>query len=295
MACLAWILAALLSPGVGEEPPAFSWTFRIPKLQILGIDLEAVAGRLECRRGELAVRDLTARLPGPRKPGTLTGKGGLRLGRRPGLRLEARVEGFDLRAVKELPAGWPAYQFAGTARGDVTVEALRGLASLEVRGTVRVADAAVEKLTLGTTDFRFVHRAGVLTLDRIQARMGGGELTGAAVLPLHEADEGSLDLAVKDVDAGPAVKALLGGALAVKGRLSGRVQGTITGNIGPQHRSLRAAVDLTGKELRVRGIPTDRVRGTVRHGDGRTAYALEAEARGVRVAVEGQVPPPRRK
>lgn len=291
----AGFFRAIVSPRHDRTTYRLQQTVEIPNLQVAGIHLRAVKARLVYRDGSLLLEELTARLPGAGKLATLSGKGSLRVVPLGSLLLDLRVDGFDLASLDRLPQGWPPLRLGGKARADVTLESRRHLRAIEFRGTVRVSDPAVGKLRLGVTEFRFALRSGALTLDAVRARVSGGEVTGSASLPLREADAGWLDLTLDGVEVARTVKALTNTTLPLRGSVSGTVKATITASKADQRRRVRANVDLTGRDLRVRKIPTRSLRGTVLYQDGPTVYELEVEAFGEKIRLDGQLPPDRPK
>ncbi len=268
----------------------------IPKLQLGVMALSKVRARVSYRDGAVMLDEFTARIPTAGKVAALSGNGYLRVTPPILLSLRLRAEGIDLAALERLPPEFrPPLRLTGVAQIDATAEGSWRQRTFGLRGTVRIAETAIEKLRLGATEFRFALSADHLRVDIVRARVAGGEVAGSASLPLRVTERGTLDLTLNEVEVAQAVKALSGPTLPLKGRVTGAVKGTITAAMADQERDLRAVVDVAGPNLRIRNVPTQRLRGHLRFREGRVEYELAADTLGARVPLAGQFPPPRRR
>src|SRR5204863_8131144 len=112
----------------------------------------------------------------------------------------------------------------------------------------------------------------------------------SALLPMRDRDTGRINLTLKSLDAGEALRAVGGVPIRMEGQVSGTVKGTITAAAPDRPRSMSADVDLSAPRLRVQGVPAERLRGTVHYRDQEAIYELQADALGGKVQLDGRVP-----
>jgi hypothetical protein len=188
---------------------------------------------------------------------------------------------LDLTELKgKFPAPRPALptgSFSGTAR-------------LEVRpaGNLR-ADLEVEDLPLD----RILRLLPGTTSGA--AGMVSGKVSGHVLADrLRElaAWDGKADLRLQAVDAQALGKAVPAVPVRLEGQVSGTIHGLLTPAAPTKPPALSAQIELTAPQLKVQGIPTQKVSGSIDFQPGGTPkYRLEGESLGGRFKLEGKLPP----
>jgi translocation and assembly module TamB len=229
---------------------------------------------------------------------------------------QGRLAGTPLTISAELRLT-NVYPFTGTVhlqKADLTV--LRGLSSemrlpvslggqldvtADIKGTLRpfvvqtfgsgTADnLTVEQVKIGTSKFRWQSDADRVNVNDIQAHLYGSELSGSAVLPLRPSVAGNVDVGIRDLDVGALSRDVPKMPVQLEGRASGRLEGTLNTEAPGQPRQFRAKLELQAPQLRVQGIPTERLRASVDYRDKTLTYRMESETLGGRFHLDGQIP-----
>jgi translocation and assembly module TamB len=78
----------------------------------------------------------------------------------------------------------------------------------------------------------------------------------------------------------------------LEGKVSGTVKGKLSAALGDRPRTLTSEVEVTAPELRVQGIPTEKLKGIIDTRAGKTSYNLKGETLGGTFTIKGDVPIP---
>ncbi len=305
-------------------------TVDLPTLQLGGVRFESARAKLTYRDGLLQLEELTGRLPAPdpkRPPGSFTGRASLQVAPRGDLDFQLGVNDVPLAQLDPLlPAAY--HGVAGVASGSVKGRApFEGLqdparwaaeaslkspeasglgirltdldatarldpaAALRVVGDVRTRRLAMEAFQVDDVSFAWRADSTSVLLDKVRARLYGGEVAGSATLPLGRDEAGKVALTLKGIEAAEALKALTEARLNIAGKLSGSVEATIPPAKGKDGtRPVSADVNVTAPDLRVQRISAERLTGKVRYRDGQVEYDLQADALGGKVRIDGRLP-----
>lgn len=207
------------------------------------------------------------------------------------LRGKLDLRDADLSAVQRLsPDLKPPVTVAGHLSADASFEGTLSPLAVQTSGNVAATDLKVEGLAVRDLKMRWASNADRLSLEDVRATLYGGEVTGTGVLPLRGAAAGSVKLTVKGLDVGQLQKDVP----AIPFRLEGKAGGTLEAKLpaaGPnQPRAVSANMDLQAPTLRVQGLPTERLHGTVDYRQGEVDYRLQGESLGGTFDLNGKLP-----
>ena len=258
-----------------------------PHLRAYGLALKDARLELRLERGVATATEVRGRLEGA----DVAGAAELRLAGTYPFTAKLDLEFLDLASLERLAAGLrPPFALAGRFRSTAEVKGTLSPLAFTAAGTGEAENLRVEKLNLGKVAFRWGGGADVLRLTDLRANLHGGEVTGSAAVPLRPAAAGSLDLRFAKLDVSALTADLPAMPFPVEGRADGTVRGTFP-PVGPTgEREFAAKVELAAPRLRVRGIPTERLTGTVNYQARVVAYRFEGEALGGRFQLDGKVP-----
>ncbi len=257
------------------------------RVQAFGWDLDNASTEFRLERGILALTKAKGMLEGSAVSATGT------LGLTEPFRVRGKLDlqDADLSAVQRLSTGLrPPVTLAGHLNVAANFAGTLRPMAVRTAGTVAAEDLKVEGLTVRNLKLRWTSNADRLSLEDIRANLYGGEMSGAGVIPLRGAAAGSVKLTVKGVDVGR----LQQDVPAIPFRLAGTAGGTLEGKLtaaGPnQPRTVNATMDLQAPSLRVQGIPTERLHGTVDYRRGVVDYRLQGESLGGTFDLNGKLP-----
>jgi translocation and assembly module TamB len=267
-----------------------SGVVRSDHAQAYGLTFRDASANLGLARGTAALRDFRGELEGA----PLTGSAEAVLSGAYPFKGHADLEKADLAMLQRLrPELRPPVAVAGSFGVTADFQGTLAPASVTASGTARGRDLTVEGARVNDVSFHWASTADLLRLTDLAAKLYGGEVNGTAAVPLKESATGGADLRVADVDA----KALTQGIPAFPVRLEGQVSGTVKGTLSAaapgKPREANADVELTAPRLKLQGIPTERVRGTVAYRGGSGSYRLEGGLAGGTFKVEGPFAPRR--
>src|SRR5262249_27752482 len=160
----------------------------------------------------------------------------------------------------------------GRARLDGTVKATLKPLTLDTSGTAQARDLVAEGLKVDDLSFRWATEKNGLKLDAIKANLYGGEVNGSAIVPLTATAAGTAKLRLRDLDAQALAKALPSSPVRLEGKVSGTVNSELAVPKGDRPRAWTTDVELAAPRLRVQGIPTEKLKGTIDSRDGKTTY-----------------------
>jgi translocation and assembly module TamB len=271
-----------------RDPAAWegSGKLKSDRVGAFGWALTDAAATVRVARGRLTVSDVTAKLEGA----PVSGSGEAKLTAPYTYEGKLELARGDLASVQRLaPSVRPPLTVAGQFGITAEVNGTLSPFTAKVSGTGTGKDVKVEKVSVGRLDFRWSVGDDVLKLTDVKAGLYGGEVTGSAAVPLIAKREGKLDLRVKDVDAGDLVRDVPAVPLRLEGKVSGTIKGTMPAADG--ERRFDGDVDLSAPKLRVQGLPTEKLTGTVTYRKGVGEYHLKGGLLGGTFELEGQIPP----
>jgi hypothetical protein len=237
-------------------------------------------------KGVLTVSDVTARLEGAPVSGSAGGK----LTAPYTYESKFEISNGDLKSLRRLaPSVRPPLAVAGQFTLTAAVNGTLSPFTAKVTGTGTGKDVKVEKVSVDRLSFHWSKSDDTLKLTDIKTGLYGGEVTGSADVPLSAKREGKLDLTIKNVDASDLVRDVPAVPLRLEGKVSGTIKGTLPEEKG--ERRLDADVDLSAPKLRVQGLPTEKLTGTVTYRNGSGEYHLKGGLLGGSFELDGRIPP----
>jgi hypothetical protein len=257
------------------------------RVQAFGWALDNASTNFLLERGILALTKAQGTLEGT----TVNATGTLGLTEPYRLQGKLDLQDADLSAVQRLsPDLKPPVIIAGHLNADANFDGTLRPMAAQTSGKLAATDLKVEGLTVRDLKLHWTSNADRLSLDDVHAGLYGGEVSGTGVLPLRGAAAGSVKLTVKGLDVGQLQKDVP----AIPFRLEGKAGGTLEGKLsatGPnQPRAVNATMDLQAPTLRVQGLPTERLHGTVGYRQGEIDYRLQGESLGGTFDLNGKLP-----
>lgn len=253
-----------------------------------GLPLDTAVADFRLQRGILELTKGRARLEGAPVNATAT----LALTSPFRYQGDSNVQGADLTALRHLsPKLRPPVALAGSLNTTADFQGTVSPWTFQGSGNVTAAGLSVDTLKVRDLRLHWDSDARRLAISKVQAVFYGGEVTGDGVLPLRPTAAAKVDLRLKNVDVGLLQKDVP----AIPFRLEGKAGGTVEGGLntpGPTgQRAFTGTIDLQSPQLRVQGIPTERLHGTVNYQQGTANYRLEGDALGGNFQLTGQLPP----
>lgn len=271
-----------------KNPAAWqaSGTITAERLELYGLALERAAVVLRVSQGTAAIQAARAILEqtpiaasaelGLTDPYPFTGK----------LDLQA-----DLAALQHLS---PEVKLPVPVRGNFHAAAeIKGTLEpfvAHTSGTGTSLDLAIDRLSIGALRFGWQSDLERVRVTDVQARLYGGELSGSAVLPLQAKLPGQIDVRIQDLDVGSLSKDVPNLPIRLEGRATGRLEGTLSAADKGRPREFTSKLELQAPQLRVQGIPTERLHGSVDYRNQAVTYQFEGETLGGRFHLNGQIP-----
>jgi hypothetical protein len=260
---------------------------RSDQARVYGLTLADVAADFRLEKGLAQMTSLVAKIEGA----TLTGSAEVGLTGENRYRMEVRLRNADLARLQRLaPQFRPPVPVAG--RLETSARASGTLRPLTVTGG---GTATAEELRISDIRARSFHvewegDTDCIRLRSIRADLYGGDLTGSATIPLLSSAAGAVDIRFKGLELGPLTKNIPGMSLRLEGRADGKIAGTLSADAG-KGRRFTGDTELQAAQMRVQGIPTERLHGKIRFHDGVTDYRFDGDSLGGKFELDGRVPP----
>ncbi len=259
----------------------------VPDAQVYGVPLHDAAASLIVDGMGARLSTFKADLEGA----PLTGSGELQLRGNYPFKAEAHLSSGDLTTLHRMPAAFrPPFELKGRTQLDGTATGTLKPLMYDTSGKLRARDLVVEGFQMDNLSFRWSKDNNDLKLDTIKADMYGGEITGSARLPLSADAPGSGDLHIRNVDVKAMAKALPSFPVQLEGRISGTVKGNLAAAEGDKPRTWTSDVEVTAPQLKVQGIPAEKLKGTLDSRAGKTSYNLRGETLGGTFTIKGDLP-----
>ncbi len=193
--------------------------------------------------------------------------------------------------VTHLPIPLPA-GIAVAGKFDVTADLDGTLMPLTAHGSgtgaaevLNIADLRFDGLT-----FRWGIDKDRVTLTDLKVTYDKGELTGRGTVPLRPSLAGDIRLNFDNLDMTALNKEVKAIPFRIDGTVSGSVVATIPTAGEDGERKITTHLEMTSPRLRVRGIPTSRLKGDVDYRNGELEYNLEGAALGGKFDLNGKIP-----
>src|SRR5207253_1584954 len=189
----------------------------------------------------------------------------------------------DLAALQQLASELRPPLFV-TGNLDTAAEVTGTLSPFvfQASGSGTASDLVVEQLKIGSLRLRWQGDAERISVTDIQADLYSGKLNGNAVLPLRISVAGNVDVRVDDLDVGTLSRDVPRLPIHLDGRASGRLEGTLSPAPQGRAREFSSKLELQAVQLRVQGIPTERLHGSIDYRNQALSYRLEGETLGGR-------------
>jgi uncharacterized protein involved in outer membrane biogenesis len=257
------------------------------KVRAYGWAAQDSVARARLQEGRLLLPEVRSRVEGS----PVTGSAELRLAVPYPFTGKVVLRGWDLSALQRLaPEVRPPVPVAGKFDTDVAVEGTLQPLSARTTGTASARNLRVAELALNDVSFAWKSDDDRLTLDKVHARLYDGSIDGQAVLPLRSEAGGRVELKLKAVDVGALAKSVPKMPFRIEGKANGTVTGTLPPAPAGKEREANVDVDLRAPRLKVQGIQTEQLAGTVSYHERTLDYRLEGKALGGTFELNGQVP-----
>ncbi|HEY7326112.1 MAG TPA: hypothetical protein VH592_00625 [Gemmataceae bacterium] len=260
-----------------------------PNARVFGIPLRNAEVRLSVDDTRARLSTLKANVEGA----PLTGQGEVRFQGAFPFEAEVHMASGDLTTLDRLtPAFRPPFELRGKTQLDGKVTGTLKPLRFDTSGQLHAKNLVVERFTVDDVSFRWSKDNGDMKLDAIKMELYGGSVTGSARLPVDATAPGGADLDIRSLD----VKALAKALPVLPVRLEGKVSGTVRGKLSPaggdHPRIWTSDIEVTAPQMRVQGIPAEKLKGTIDSRDGKTTYNLKGETLGGTFTIKGDIPLP---
>ncbi|HTU18144.1 MAG TPA: AsmA-like C-terminal region-containing protein [Gemmataceae bacterium] len=223
----------------------------------------------------------------------LTGKGEIQLKGDYPFKAEVGLASGDLASLNRLaPAFRPPFTLKGRTRLEGSVSGTLKPLHYDTKGELYATNLVVERFTVDDVSFHWLKDKNDLKLDKIKMDLYGGSVSGTARLPLSSEAPGSADLAISNLNVQAMAKALPAFPVRLEGTVSGKVKGELSAAAGDKPRTWASSLVVTAPQLRVQGIPAEKLKGSISSRDGKTSYNLQGETLGGTFSLKGDLPVP---
>jgi translocation and assembly module TamB len=197
----------------------------------------------------------------------------------------------DLAAFERLaPEVKPPFSLSGQLSATADFQGTLSPFVLETSGSGTADALSVEQLKVGTLSFHWASDLDRIKVTDVQAKLYGGELSGSSDIPLRATVIGNVRVRIQDLDVGAASKDVPNMPMRLEGRATGQLEGSLSAAEAGRPRKFTSKVELQAPQLRVQGIPTERLHGSVDYRDEAATYRFEGETLGGRIHLNGLIP-----
>lgn len=266
------------------------------KLNIEGIEVADVKAKLRLRDGSLAISDFTGRLPllgNADQGGAFKSQFTIELGKKYAFKGNVLFENLDLKRSEQLKNVLPLpVDLGGLATLNADLEGTFSPFDIKTKGKAEAKQLLIAGLPIDEVRFRWESNNEQLKVEDLTAKLLTGEVTGGLTVPLLEAQAGSGQLKLKDVDLSELSKVLPDAAnLKLEGKANGIIQVRVPAAGEGQPREAKAEVELSAPKLKLQNITAEKIKGSGNYIGGVLSYKLVGEALGGSFELEGQFPP----
>src|SRR5438105_1685502 len=242
---------------------------------------------MRLKNGLFTVHDVKARLE------QASVAGSAELGLATPFRYEAklRLDRTDLAKLEHLTPGVrPPVNLAGRFTGTAEARGTLSPVSIKAKGTGTATDLTVATLQAGTLAFDWEWNDDRIAVSELRAELYKGEISGNASLPLRPGVAGKFDVRFKDLDVGALTKGVRKMPFRLEGRANGSADGTVAAAAPGKDADISGRLDLQAPRLRVQGIPTERLQGTVDYRKKTLEYRFQGGTLGGQFQLNGKLP-----
>jgi translocation and assembly module TamB len=264
-----------------------SGTVSSQRLELYGLALEDATVALRIDQGLGSIQIARGRLEGA----PVTGAAELRLVKPHAFTGRINLQKADLAAIQHLSPGVkPPVSISGQLDAAADVKGMLDPFNFQTTGNGTVISLAVDQLTVGTLRLRWEGDRESIKMTDLQASLYGGELSGSAVLPIQPSAAGNVDVRIQNLDVGALSKDVPALPIQLEGRATGRLEGTLSAVETGRPREFTSKLELQAPQLRVQGIPTEHLHGSLDYRNQALTYQFEGETLGGRFHLNGQIP-----
>jgi translocation and assembly module TamB len=261
----------------------------VPSVKVFGLPLRNAAVNLVVDDTRAQLLNLKANLEGA----PLTGQGEVQLQGAYPFKAEVHLGNGDLTALDRLaPAFRPPFELRGQTQLDGKLSGTLKPLQFDTSGQLHAKNLVVERFALDELSFRWLKDNGDMKLDAIRMELYGGSVSGSARLPIEATAPGGADLDIRNLDVKALAKALPVLPVRLEGKVSGTVKGKLAPSAGEHPRAWTSDIEVSAPQMRVQGIPAEKLKGTIDSRDGKTTYNLKGETLGGTFTIKGDVPLP---
>jgi len=265
-------------------------------LTLEGLRLEQVRARVAYANGVLQLEELTGLVPDlSGAPGQFDGTAQLQLFPAGDLSAQVALKRLPLARLGSLVPGL-AKNVSGVVSSNVSLRApetrLSDPTSWTASGSLAADQVAVCGVQLQTLAAKLELDRGRFRATNLRTSLYDGEVTGSAVLLLEAGETGEVNLGFTKLN----LTGLMASLPALPIRLEGRAGGTLKVKLPPPpprgEREFTADLKVEASQLKVQGIPAEKLHGTVTYKERVADYQFEGNTLGGTFRIDGKYPLP---
>ncbi|HLJ93696.1 MAG TPA: AsmA-like C-terminal region-containing protein [Gemmataceae bacterium] len=264
-----------------------SGSITAPRLELYGLSLEDIEVLLRVHQGTASIRaarGLFEKMP-------ITASAELRLADPYPFSGNLGVQKADLAALEHISGELKVpVSVSGQLSSSAEMKGTLRPLALEASGSGTAAELAIDQFKIGQVSFRWQSNLERFRLMDLQASLYGGTLTGTATLPLEPSVAGTVQVRIQNLDVGAASKDLPNLPIRLEGRATGQLEGSIPAVQAGHLREFSSKLELQALQLRVQGIPTEHLQGSVDYRNKVATYHFEGDTLGGKFHLDGQIP-----
>jgi len=271
----------------------FRGTVQSPRLVLADLVLEQVRARVSYANGVLDLEELSGQVPASPRPGAFAGKASWQLIPQGSFQANLMLRDIPLtRALSVVPG--IGEQLKGEFSGSVELRApganLAEIESWDATGLVKIRRLGFAGLKLDDIEAALRLQRGMLAVQDVRAVLYEGQVSGSALVPVRVRAGGRLDLTVQKVNLGALAPDFPAVPFQVEGVASGTLHATLRTTEPEGNLNVAATIGLQSARLRIQGIPTQKLSGTVNYRREGVDYNLKGETLGGSFELKGSLP-----